>query len=87
MKLLAVAVVALFAATAGIVAHGWMRAPELVTSTAPTLLAGSANLDLCKRIVADADAGSAGSAEETFGRYADEGLDTCRTLIDLHELE
>ena len=87
MKLLAVALAALFTAAISIVAYGWIAAPDAVPMAASSPVAGSANLDLCKRIVADTDAGSPQSADVAFGRYSDEGVDTCRTLITLHEME
>lgn len=87
MKLLAVAVVALFAGIAGTVLYGRVSGPEDIPQRAYLAVNGSRNLTLCERIVAETDAGSNETAEATFGRLASEGIENCRTLMGIHNLK
>ena len=45
-----------------------------------------AQLDRCKRDVANWDAGNQRTAQERFGEGAEAGIDLCRNLIKLDEI-
>lgn len=87
MKPLPAALLIILCAVAGLAAYGWRAAADRDATVARIVPAPPENLERCKRIVAAADAGDTSEAEVTFGKYAAEGLENCRTLIALYETE
>ena len=87
MKPLSAALLIILCAVAGLAAYGWRATADRQATVARLAPAQPESLEQCKSIVSAADAGDTGAAEATFGRYAADGLDTCRTLIALYEIE